>query len=247
MGVVDPDSVPEHKARVIAYPKEVPALSAYEQKQPLDQGAPTTVLPAKADSAASVLPTAPLKALPGRKGYAFEQPAILLRQRLFGLAHGISLLVAACTALPEQSAAIQVSFMAWHDQQAQAIEQVMRNMADYYFGSQGSMAQWQDIARELNLKESIEPSLGQFELSVACASLTQAITGPRYDLVALLKMDPMVAMNIIEGKFVAVPERTAVSASPEISALTERAARTLAPKEKTSPGESAKPDEATKP
>ncbi len=205
----EPESEPI--ARAIAYPKDVPALAASDQGQiqtPDTPSAAPPVEPPRAlplsphEAAASPSPapsTAPapaeLKALPGRTGYAFDQPEILVRQRLFGLAHGVSLLAAACVDLPEQSAAIQKSFVAWHAQQAAAIDQVVHDLAKYYFGPQAAVAQWQDLTRALNLKDYIDQSLGQFELSVACASLTQAITGPRYDLAALLQVEPLIARH----------------------------------------------------
>ncbi len=240
---------PEPRARVIAHPQEVPALATYEQGQPLTPDAPSTALPAEPSSPSSVLAPEPLKALPGRTGYAFDQPAILLRQRLFGLAHGVSLLAAACVALPEQSAATQTSFLAWHDQQTIAIEQVVRELAMYYFGPQGGVAQWQDLIRALNLKDRIDPSLGQFELSVACASLNQAISGPRYDLAALLQMDPLMAMKIIAGEFVPAPvpvgaTDSSTSAQPP---LVKNAISAVPTEEKMPPDESAKPDELAKP
>ena len=228
-GAVDVDYEPEPIARVIAYPKDIPALSDYEQGQAQSQArkpdessvvrlteAPQA-LPSSADGVTtpqlspSTLISAELKVLPGRTGYAFDQPEILVRQRLFGLAHGVSLLAAACVELPEQSAATQESFMAWHAQQAAAIEQVVQDLAQYYFGPQAALAQWQDLTRALKLKNHIKQTLGQFEFSVACASLTQAITGPRYDLAALLQMEPLIAMRTVAGEV--IPASAAESAT----------------------------------
>lgn len=147
-----------------------------------------------------------LAVLPGREGYAFKQPEILVRQRLFGLAHGVSLLAAACLDLPEQSVAIQNAYAAWHERHVQAIATVVHDLADYYFGPQTAAAQWLDLVRALKLKESIDETLGQFSLSVACASLPQAMTGPRYDLTALLQADPAAAMATIAGEPAAAGE-----------------------------------------
>lgn len=239
----EPEPEPEPRARVIAHPQEVPALATYEQGQPLTPDASSTALPVEPSSPSSVLASEPLKALPGRTRYAFDQPEILLRQRLFGLAHGVSLLAAACVALPEQSAATQTSFVAWHDQQAIAIEQVVRELAAYYFGPQGGAAQWKDLTRVLKLKEYIDQSLGQFELSVACASLNQAISGPRYDLAVLLQMDPLIAMKIIEGEFVpvSVPVGATDSSTPAPPPLVKDAISALPTEEKMPPDEPAKP------
>ncbi|MES2238211.1 MAG: hypothetical protein V4500_10745 [Pseudomonadota bacterium] len=242
-----PESEPEFapKARVIAHPREVPALATYEQGQAQTPDVPSAALRADAPSPSSVAAPEPLKALPGRTGYAFDQPKILLRQRLFGLAHGVSLLAAACVELPEQSVAIQASFLAWHDQQAAAIEQLVHDLAGYYFGPQAVTVQWQDLIRALQLKEHIDQSLGQFELSVACASLNQAITGPRYDLAALLKMEPLIAMKIIAGEF--VPAGAADSSTPVQSPPVKNAISAVPAEEKTLPDEPAKLDELAKP
>ncbi|MDO8346356.1 MAG: hypothetical protein Q7S85_00500 [Rugosibacter sp.] len=156
----------------------------------------STAVPADvADTPAPVAPVAPLVPAPpaepltvltGRQGYAVERPEILVRQRVFGRAHGVSLLAAACLDLPAQSAAVQDAYAAWHAKQATAIETVVHELSRYYFGERADEAQWPDLARALNLKDDIAPSLGQFTLEVACASLTQVLDKPRYDLVKLL-------------------------------------------------------------
>ena len=51
---------------------------------------------------------------PRHQGYAFEQPQLLLRQRLFGLARGLSMLAAACLDLPQHSTPIQDAYASWH-------------------------------------------------------------------------------------------------------------------------------------
>lgn len=238
------ESEPESGVRVIAHPQEVPALAAYEQGQPEVSDVPSAL---RADSHApsSAVAPEPLKALPGRTGYAFDQPEILLRQRLFGLAHGVSLLAAACVNLPEQSVATQASFIAWHDQQAEAIKQVVHDLAAYYFGPQGVVAQWQDLTRVLKLKDRIDQSLGQFELSVACASLTQVITGSRYDLAALLKLEPLIAMKVIAGEF--VPANAVDSSMPAQPPLVENAASAGPAEKKTPFDEPVHSDELAKP
>ncbi|MCX7165262.1 MAG: hypothetical protein NTV11_03185 [Rhodocyclales bacterium] len=127
-----------------------------------------------------------LVANPTRLGYAFEQPEILIRQRLFGLAHGMSLLAASCLDLPEHSKPIQDAYATWHARQGKAIEALAQDLALYYFGPRAPEAQWQDLARAMNLNDSIQPSLGEVSLQDACASLPEAITRPRYELDKLL-------------------------------------------------------------
>lgn len=259
----EPESEPI--ARAIAYPKDVPALAASDQGQIQTPDTPSAAPPVELpralplsphEAAASPSPvpsTAPapaeLKALPGRTGYAFDQPEILVRQRLFGLAHGVSLLAAACVDLPEQSAAIQKSFVAWHAQQAAAIDQVVHDLAKYYFGPQAAVAQWQDLTRALNLKDYIDQSLGQFELSVACASLTQAITGPRYDLAALLQVEPLIAMKTIAGEVVPASATAAqpAQATNAINATSVTSTTNDAPAPAAVPATNLVPSAATEP
>lgn len=134
-----------------------------------------------------------LQVMPGRLGYAVDQPQILIRQRLFGLAHGLSLLAAACLDLPEYSIPIQDAYAAWHVKQRKTIETMVRDLADYYFGPRSAEAQWPDLSRALNLPDGIEPALGEITLHAACASLPAAIVRPRYELDRMLKdgMDPV--------------------------------------------------------
>ena len=145
---------------------------------------------ARADDApqTSAAPETPpaLQVLPGRLGYAFAQPEILLRQRLFGLAHGLSLLAAACLDLPEHSTPIQNAYAAWHAKQCKAIETIVHDLAEYYFGPRAAEAQWPDVSRALNLADSIQPALGEITLYAACASLPTAIVRERYELDRML-------------------------------------------------------------
>lgn len=161
------------------------------------------------------LPPQPPAILPGREGYAFGKPEILVRQRLFGLAHGVSLLAATCLDLPEHSVPIQHAYAAWHALHAQAIATIVHDLASYYFGEQAAAAQWPDLVRALKLKENINAALGDFELSAACATLPQAMEGPRYDLTALLQDDPVTAMAVLSG----IPAASAANAAPAAPAV----------------------------
>jgi hypothetical protein len=158
----------------------------------------------------SAPPPKPPAILPGREGYAFGKPEILVRQRLFGLAHGVSLLAATCLDLPEHAVPIQHAYAAWHALHAQAIATIVHDLADYYFGEQAAAAQWPDLVRALKLKENINAALGDFELSAACATLPQAMEGPRYDLTALLQDDPVTAIAVLSG----IPAANAANATP---------------------------------
>lgn len=127
-----------------------------------------------------------LEVTPARMGYAVDQPEILMRQRLFGLAHGLSLLAASCLDLPEHSRLIQDAYATWHAAQARAIETIVRDLARYYFGSRADEAAWPDLSRALGLADSIQPALREITLHAACASLPEAIRRPRYALDKLL-------------------------------------------------------------
>ena len=118
----------------------------------------------------------------GRKGYAVGQPDILLRQRLFGRIHGLSLLTATCVGLPAYSVAVRNAYAAWYEKQAKTIETIVRDLNAYYFGPRAGEVRWSDLTRAMNLPESIEPALGEVTLHAACASLPEAIPRPRYEL-----------------------------------------------------------------
>ena len=142
------------------------------------EDAPHTNTPAETQPALTVPPE--------RLGYAADQPEILLRQRLFGLAHALSLLAAACLDLPAHSQPIQDVYAAWHIKQRMAIETIVHDLARYYFGPRADEAQWPDLSRALNLKDSIESALREITLHAACASLPAAIVRPRYELDRML-------------------------------------------------------------
>ena len=129
---------------------------------------------------------AALEVLPQRTGYASDQPGILVRQRLFGLAHGLSMLAAACLDLPEHAQPIQDAYADWRARQGGTIEALVHDLARYYFGAREAEARWQDLARALNLAGSIQFPAGKVSLQDACASLPQAIKGPRYEFDRLL-------------------------------------------------------------
>ena len=167
------------------------------------EDAPQAVTPAES------LPV--LEVLPKRQGYAFDEPGVLIRQRLFGLAHGLSMLAAACLDLPEHSKPIQDSYASWHARQAAAIETLVLDLARHYFGPRAAEAQWQDLARALNLNDSIHPSLGPVSLDDACASLPAAIVKPRYEFDKLLaEADAPVA------KTAAAPAAVPPAPTPEL-------------------------------
>jgi hypothetical protein len=140
--------------------------------------------PAVAPAVTAAAPAPELRS--ERKGYAVDQPEILLRQRLFGRAHGLSLLTSACLELPAYSKSIRDIYAAWYAQQARTLETIVHDLADYYFGPRAGEAQWFDLSRAMNLPDSIQPALGEVTLHAACASLPEAMPRQRYALDKLL-------------------------------------------------------------
>ncbi len=138
------------------------------------------------DATPAADPLVPLASL--HPGYAFEYPDLLLKQRIFGLAHGVHLLLSGCLDKDTNAVAAQQAYDAWHARQRAAIESVRVALAAHHFGEQAGQAQWQDIARVLGLKETIYPSLGTTPLQDACATLPEALAHARYDFAAQLEM-----------------------------------------------------------
>ncbi len=97
-----------------------------------------------ATEAAAAL-AAPLKPL--HQGYAFEETEVLVRQRLFGLAHGLSLLAGACLDLADQSGSTQEAYAAWHARQGAVIDGLVQDLSRYYFGTRAEEAHWGDLVR----------------------------------------------------------------------------------------------------
>ena len=141
---------------------------------------------ADAPAAGTTAAAPALEVAPARRGYAADQPQIFIRQRLFGRAHGLSLLTAACLELPAYSTAVRDAYAAWYATQAKTLETIVRDLAIHYFGPRANEAQWFDLAHALNLPDSIQPALGEVTLHAACASLPEAIPRPRYALDKLL-------------------------------------------------------------
>lgn len=126
---------------------------------------------------------APLLPLAHRLGYEFDRPQILLRQQLFGLAHGASLLAAACLEHADQKAAD--AYARWHETQEPAIRRIAAELAEWHFGARASEAGWNDIVRAIGLRDTLAPR-PEAELADACTTLPEALPQPRYDLGTLL-------------------------------------------------------------
>ena len=112
-----------------------------------------------------------------RHGYAFDNPEILLRQRLFGLAHGASLLASAC----RDDAAATAAYRNWRMKQLGAINAVGHDLSEWFFGDKAYQAGMADIRRALNLPDALPP-MPDVELAAACATLPEALARERYDM-----------------------------------------------------------------
>ena len=124
-------------------------------------------------------------------GYAFEYPRILSQQRLFGVAHGISLLTAACRALPEFAQTAADSYVAWRTRQQPALDAADSDLSAYYFGA--GPTDRQTLARTMQLRDALDYAPDSTELKAACATLPDALQRQRYDLVERFRLEELMA------------------------------------------------------
>ena len=117
-------------------------------------------------------------------GYSFDQPRILTQQRLFGLAHGISLLAERCFEQPAQGEDVRHAYAAWQQQQRRTIALAQEELAHYYFGERAAEARWPDIVTALGLQNRLALKSGSSKLMAACATLPQALRRYHNDLAA---------------------------------------------------------------
>jgi len=109
--------------------------------------------------------------------YVFEHPEIFAAQLLWGLAHGVRLLALACAEHGDFTAA--ESWVTWQEREQPQILAAGRLLGRHYFGSEDAPPDI--IAAALGLKPSL--ALPGEVLDQACATLPEALTKPRYDLV----------------------------------------------------------------
>jgi hypothetical protein len=128
-----------------------------------------------------------------RQGYAFEYPRVLAEQRLFGVAHGVSLLATACLDAPEQADAAAAAYARWYEQQQQQIAILKDELAAFYFGPHADEADWSHVADALKLRDRLGLAPDSTALKAACGSLPEALRQPRYDLTALFQLEAALA------------------------------------------------------
>jgi len=122
---------------------------------------------------------------PVHKGYAFDSPRVLVQQRLFGLAHGVTLLASTCLAdgsATKSRDTILETYSKWELAQAHIIEELQGSLSNYYFAERSAAAKWKDIAAALNLPGVLALKPGSLEMMAACDSLPETLQKPRYDL-----------------------------------------------------------------
>lgn len=111
-----------------------------------------------------------------RSGYAFDQPAIMAAQLLWGVAHGARLLALACAHAGHGAAA--EAWVDWQERESVHIAALRSELSRYYF--QTDDAPPDAITVALGLKPAL--SLSAEALGPACATLAEALAQPRYDL-----------------------------------------------------------------
>ena len=131
-----------------------------------------------------------------RLGYAFEFPRVLAAQRLFGIAHGVSLLATACLDAPDEANAVADAYTQWYEQQQDQIDMLQAELAEFYFGPRANEARWAHIAATLKLRAAIGLTPDSEQLRAACASLPEALRQPRYDLAALFQLEAALASMV---------------------------------------------------
>lgn len=135
-----------------------------------------------------------------RQGYAFEFPRVLAEQRLFGIAHGVSLLATACLDSPAEADAAAEAYTHWYEQQQNQVEMLKDELAEFYFGPHAAEASWADIAATLKLRESLGLAPNSKPLQAACASFPEALRQPRYDLTSLFQLEAALAGMTIAAR-----------------------------------------------
>ena len=119
-------------------------------------------------------------------GYAFDRAPVLAQQLLYGRAHGVGLLAAACDSDTPIGIETRVAYAKWLETQIHAIAKMEHDLALWYFASDAQNATYADIIRAMHLPSRLSSSISDDDLSAACATFAQMLEGERYDLSALL-------------------------------------------------------------
>jgi hypothetical protein len=126
-------------------------------------------------------------------GYVFDQPRILTQQRLFGLAHGVSLLADHCFDDAAHGEDVRQAYAAWQQRQTATVALAQQELAHYYFAERATEATWPDLVSALGLKNALPARLDAAKLKVACATLPQALASAKTDLAAQFHLQAQVS------------------------------------------------------
>lgn len=153
-------------------------------------------------------------------GYVFDQPRILAQQRLFGLAHGISLLADACfdRLAQDDGSETRLAYAAWQRRQAAAIALAREELVRYYFGARAGEAAWSDIVAALGLKNELPLPAGSKKLAAACATLPQALAREHNDLAAQFRLQTGLA-RLSRAAEIEAQAQACLRLSPDDTAL----------------------------
>lgn len=112
--------------------------------------------------------------------YAFDSPRLLTRQIQFGLAHAIDLLGRTCLDRGKNMEDVRASLKEWQDRHLETIKEVLDELSAHYFAGQTNPTTNEAIARTMHLPPQLD--ISDQELDAGCASFSQAVASPRYDL-----------------------------------------------------------------
>lgn len=136
-------------------------------------------------SAEEALPLASID----RQGYAFEYPRVLVRQKMFGIAHGVALLADACRSVPSQAQRVENAYAVWRDVQHDEIAATEQELKRFYFGPRAAEARYENVVRALNLREALDFDPASARLEAACATLPDVLKQVRYDLHGIFQLE----------------------------------------------------------
>ena len=160
---------------------------------------------------------------PLQKGYAFDKPRVLVQQRLFGLAHGITLLASVCLEDGVATKGREVllhAYAQWDQEQTAFLNELEHSLARYYFDARATEAKWPDIAVAIGLQQTLGLRGGSMEMMAACDSLPETLQRPRYNLRQQFQLQSLAAR-------LATAKKTEAKAEACRTQLTVEARQTL--------------------
>ena len=108
--------------------------------------------------------------------YAFDQPALVSAQRVFGVGHATVMLGEACSAFPEAAVGYQI----WLEKNAVTLQGLTETLAAHYRIDPNAPNLRTQVAAAMHLKTTL--NLSESQLEEACPTLPQALSSAHYDL-----------------------------------------------------------------